>query len=96
MLNKNNIYYFLRESDDDLDFVFRESFLLKFIAVLFLIAIPLQSRQSNKREEGRKRKKKNGNYRVITGNYVPMIEARLILDPNRCRRRISTCSPIVS
>lgn len=58
MLNKNNIYYFLRESDDDLDFVFRESFLLKFIAVLFLIAIPLQSRQSNKREEEEKGRKK--------------------------------------
>lgn len=52
-MNKNNIYYFLRESSD-LDFVFRESFLLKFIVVPFFIAIPLQSRQSNKREGGEK------------------------------------------
>lgn len=58
MFDKNNIYYFLRESGD-LDFVFVKVFLLKFIIVTFFITIPLQSRRFNKREEKKNKEKRN-------------------------------------
>lgn len=57
-MNKNNIYYFPRESGD-LDFVFCESFFIKiYCHAFFFIAIPLQSRQSNKRGREKKEERK--------------------------------------
>lgn len=95
LFDKNNIYYFLRESGD-LDFVFRESFFIKIYHRDFFYYYPTSISTIQQERRKKKRKEISENYRIITGNYVPVIEARLILDPNRRRRRTSTCSPIVS
>lgn len=88
------IYIIFREKAATLISFSVKVFLLKFIVMLFFL-LPFHFNLDNPTREGGKKRKKE-NYRVITGNYVSVIEARLILDPNRCRRRTSTCSPIVS